>query len=145
LTQNQERRLLAICHLEGGKDPSLVLDEILDRDMKFRKIYKLSMPDTARVAGYLEEATKRGWSIHNPPSMLDCLTEAWNAGLLALEPALLASLTELAREIKRRDSTPKQYLDLVARTQNMVSAYLDYKSEKITLFEFQRRLAQYVQ
>ncbi|MGD1055043.1 MAG: hypothetical protein ABR867_03065 [Nitrososphaerales archaeon] len=128
LTENQERRLLAICHLEGGKDPSLVLDEILYRDMKFRKLYKLSMPDTARVAGYLDEATKRGWSIHDSPSILDCLTEAWNAGVIALEPALVTSLTELAREIQRRGSTPKQYLNLVARTQNMVSAYLEYKS-----------------
>ena len=145
LTENQERRLYAICHLEGGKDPSLVLDEILDRDMRFRKTYKLSMPDTARVAEFLARAIENKWSIHDSPSVLACLSKASSAGLLDLEPALVISLTDLVREIRRRNLTPQQYLDLVARNQSMTSAYLDYKGGKITLYEFQRRLALYVQ
>ena len=40
LTEEQSKRLWGISHLEGGKDPLIIIDELLDRDSKLRKTYK---------------------------------------------------------------------------------------------------------
>ena len=37
LTEEQSKRLLGISHLEGGKDPLVVLDELLNYDCKMRR------------------------------------------------------------------------------------------------------------
>lgn len=78
LSEEQVKRILGISHLEGGKEPRIILDELLERDTFLRENKDLSLDDTKAVFDYLGKAKERKWTI---PMLLSLHVRLWNAGL----------------------------------------------------------------
>jgi hypothetical protein len=82
LTEEQTRRILGISHIEKGRDTTLIIDEMLDRDASLRKTYKLSFKDTKNVADFLEATTRKSWKL---PWLLTIMAKLWNSGFTHLD------------------------------------------------------------
>lgn len=59
LTKEITRRLLGISHLESGKDPLIILDQLLERDTSFRK-RGINIADSRRILNFIDEAHEKG-------------------------------------------------------------------------------------
>lgn len=57
LTPEQTKRLYGICHLEGGKKPSTVIDELLEGDSKLRNKPHEPLQINARHVLYIDSYT----------------------------------------------------------------------------------------
>ena len=56
LTPKQSLRVYTMSHLEDGKNPSKIIDELLDADAERRKGFDLSLPDVKLVRDFRESA-----------------------------------------------------------------------------------------
>lgn len=144
LTEEQTKRLLGISHLEGGKDPHLIIDGLLDMDAGLRWKFKLSLKDIARVAVFLKYAVSIGWRINHDPDLLDCLTKTWNLELLNLEHKAMQYLVEVLQDAQARGWKPSEFADYVTKFYNEIQAYIMYEKGLISLEEFKRRVEPHV-
>jgi hypothetical protein len=108
LSDEQTKRLLGISHLEGGKEPLIIIDELLERDAKLRKTYKMSFKDTKSVADFLDLAANGGWEV---PSLLSMVTRLWNSGFIHLDQHSLKCLSDMLTEMKSGGLTPKEVVE----------------------------------
>lgn len=69
LTLEQTRRLLGMCHLEKGRDPRLIIDELLERDARFRR-HGLTLDKCRVVSEFLEQDWANGWNSQQLASYL---------------------------------------------------------------------------
>ncbi len=144
LTEEQTKRLLGLSHLEGGRDPLLIMDQLLDLDTVLRKEFKLTLEDIARVAVFLKYAVSIGWRIKQDPDLLDCLTRAWNLGLLGLEPRAVQYLVEVLEDAQARGWKPNEFANYVTKFYNGILAYIMYEKGLICFEEFRRRVETHV-
>ncbi|MCJ7630939.1 hypothetical protein MUP77_00865, partial [Candidatus Bathyarchaeota archaeon] len=107
LTEEQTRRILGISHIEKGKDPSIIMNELFDRDASLRKTYNLSFKDTKNVADFLEVATRRRWKL---PWLLSIMARLWNSGFMHLDQQSLKCLSDLLTEMKSSGLTPEEFM-----------------------------------
>lgn len=77
LTEQQMQRLRTISHLEKGKAPSKVIDELLEYDSSLRLEFKLKNDDLNQINEFIKSASRRGW---DRDSLLNMITKIWNAG-----------------------------------------------------------------
>jgi hypothetical protein len=77
LNNKQMQRVYAISHLEGGKNISTVIDELLDYDAELRLKYNITLDQVKQINDYLTAAQPRRWSIN---MLLNIQTTLWNAG-----------------------------------------------------------------
>jgi hypothetical protein len=96
LSPEQTRRIYGIGQLEGGLDPSSVVDNLLNTDTKLRRTYHLTLSKIKNVSDFLDSAVKIGW---NPDWMLEYVTRLWNLGITNLTEPVLKNLITLAKGI----------------------------------------------
>jgi hypothetical protein len=99
LTAEQSRRLFGICQLEGGIDPTLAIDRLLNVDSDLRRKYRLSLSKTKIVSDFIDSAVARGWK---PDMIVDYISQLWNHGITNLNETVLRSLISLAQDIDLR-------------------------------------------
>jgi len=143
LTEEQTMRLLGISHLEGGKDPLVVVDELLNYDSKMRR-YGLTFSRMKVLSEALEEALQRGWKINAEPDFVSAVTKAHNLGLLHWPPETVKSLLEVLSWAKRKGWGPFDFADYVTRHYNELSCYMSYSKGEMSYEEFKRRMERYV-
>jgi sulfur relay (sulfurtransferase) DsrC/TusE family protein len=126
LTEEQTKRLLGISHLEGGIDPLLIVDRLLDNDGKMRKSYRLNFSKAKRVSDFLDAAIARGWHTESNPNIVSFLTDLWNAGCMSLSSQEIANLMGFLIGMKNRgwkaNEIPEYLTKLSARNVHNLSA-----------------------
>jgi hypothetical protein len=115
LSDEQTKRLLGISHLEGGKDPLIIIDELLNRDAKLRKAYRLSLKDTKMMVDFLNLAIEKGWQV---PWLLSIQTCLWNSGFMDLDQQALEWLANLLKEVKRNGLKAEDLVRTFKKTEN---------------------------
>ncbi|MEM3356900.1 MAG: TusE/DsrC/DsvC family sulfur relay protein [Candidatus Bathyarchaeia archaeon] len=141
LTEEQTRRLFGISHLEKGKDPSLIVDELLDGDSLLRKKYKLSLSDTKLIAKFLRAAVDRGWSTTSNPNIVDFITYLWNCGVQNLPAETVSGLVNLVNDLRARKWNPSEFVKEATDIHNAVYWYRQYKAGFISVEEFKQKVA----
>jgi hypothetical protein len=119
LTEEQTKRIMGISHLEGGLDQLLVVDNLLDYDMKVRRTYRLSFPHINRVSSFLDVAVARGWSTTTTPNILNTLTEFFNLGILTLPANTINDMTLLVNEIKGHSWNINEFVSCATNMRNL--------------------------
>jgi DNA-binding Lrp family transcriptional regulator len=122
LTEEQTKRLFGISHLEGGKDPLVIVDELLDYDSKMRR-YGLTFSKMKVLSEALDEALRRGWKINAEPDFINAVTEAYNLGLLSWPSEALKFLLEVLSWAKRKGWRPLEFVNYVTRHYNELYYY----------------------
>ncbi|MEM3627727.1 MAG: TusE/DsrC/DsvC family sulfur relay protein [Candidatus Bathyarchaeia archaeon] len=141
LTEEQTKRLLAISHLEGGKDPLLIIDELLDRDAQLRKRYGLKLRDTKLVSEFLGVALQRGWATSSNPNIVNFVTHLWNCGIQNLPPETVSGLISLLNDLRARRWNPSEFVKEATDIHNAVYWYRQYKAGYISAQEFKQKVA----
>lgn len=144
LTEEQTKRLLGISHLEGGTDPLLIIDELLDQDSDLRKTYKLSFQDTKLVVDFLKTSAGRGWLVHSNPNIVECVTHLWNCGVQNLEPNTVDGLIAILKDLKSSGWDPSNFVKEATGVSNLIYYYKQYKKGSITVSEFQQKAIGYL-
>ncbi|MFH0896897.1 MAG: hypothetical protein V1850_02465 [Candidatus Bathyarchaeota archaeon] len=145
LSEEQSKRLWGLSHLEKGKDPQLIIDELFDRDSTLRKTYNLSLSDTRLVAEFLKAAVDRGWSMSSSPNVVDFVTDLWNCGVSNLTLGTVKGLISILKDLEKRKWLAVDFVDYVTRHQNELLWYSQYMRGDISFEEFRGRIAPYVQ
>jgi len=109
LSEEQTQRLLGLSYLEGGKDSSQIIDELLDLDGNRRK-YEISLEDAKRVADFLRRAVERGWSLSEKPNVIDLVTQLWNLGMANLPRQTVEALIQLLSNLGERGWNSSQFV-----------------------------------
>jgi hypothetical protein len=143
LTEAQTRRLLGLSHLEGGKDPLVIVDELLDYDSKARR-YGLTLEKMKMLSEFLEEALQIGWRIKSQPSIVEALTKAHNIGFLSWPPESAKFFVEVLEWARKKGWNPFDFADYVTRHHNELTYYMRYIMGEITFEEFKQRIMSYV-
>jgi len=144
LSEEQTRRLYGLSHLEGGKDPLVVLDELLNYDSKMRR-YGLTLSKRRVLSEALEAALQRGWKINAEPDFVDAVTKAHNLGILSWPAETVRFLLEVFNWAKSKGWNPFDFADYVTRHYNELVYYMRYLKGEISFEEFKRRMEPYVQ
>jgi len=91
LSEKQSQRVHAIAHMEGGKDPTKVIDELLNNDATIRKM--LENPGTLpQHIKYVDLALKRDWDLQNLNEYETVLNKS---GVLGWSPEMLNAAGQL--------------------------------------------------
>jgi len=143
LTEEQTKRLLGLSHLEGGKDPHIILDELLNYDSKARK-YGLSLAKRKLLSEVLEVAMEKGWRIKSQPSFVEALTRAYNLGLLDWPPETVKYMLDVLEWARLKKWSPLEFANYVTRHYNELSAYLAYLRGEISYERFREVMSHYV-
>jgi len=143
LTEEQSKRLLGISHLEGGKDPLVIIDELLDYDSKARK-YGLSLARRKLLSEALEAAMEKGWKVDAEPSFVEALTRAHNLGLLNWTPETVKYMLDVLEWARIKKWSPLEFANYVTRHCNELSAYLAYLRGEISYERFKEVMRSYV-
>lgn len=96
LNDEQTRRVLAISHIEGGIDPSLVVDRLLDTDSVMRHRHELNFDNVKLVATIAAKARKLGYSTSR---LLSLTFAADRVGLTLLNEDTASYLISILREL----------------------------------------------
>jgi len=110
LADSQSARIQGISHLEGGKDPWMIIDELLDRDTYLRKEKGLSLDDVKAVFDYIERAKKRRWKVG---WLIGIQTKLWNAGLMGMSSRDVENLAVFLEEMQKLGWGAGDILDLL--------------------------------
>jgi hypothetical protein len=138
LTEAQTKRLLGMSHLEGGKDPLIIVDELMNRDSELRREFKLSFKDTSTVSGFLNMAVGRGWSVSTSPNIVDFCTQLWNLGIQQLPPETVSGLIQILNALKASKWDPTQFVREATDAKNSVYWFTEYKAGRISANDFKR-------
>jgi hypothetical protein len=144
LTEEQTKRLLGLSHLEGRKDPLVIIDELLDYDSKARK-YGLSLAKRKRLSEALEAALQNGWRINSQPSFVEALMKAHKMGFLSWSYETVKFFMEVFDWAEKKGWSPFEFAEYVTRHYNELICYIRYMKGEITFEEFKRRIEPYIQ
>ncbi len=98
LADSQSARIQGISHLEGGKDPGMIIDELLDRDTYLREEKGLSLDDVKAVFDYIDRAKERKWKVG---WLIGIQTKLWNAGLMGMSSRDVENLAVFLEEMQK--------------------------------------------
>lgn len=137
LSEPLSRRVYVLSHLELGKDPLLLLKEILDRDGTVRKL--LEEPKAmANMARFVKEGVKRGWQI---PWLLETTTLLYNGHVTRLSAEELHSLVGMVAELSKQGLDLKKFVQEAMDADSLVYAWKQYRQGRISADEALRRLS----
>jgi len=139
LTPDQTQRLLGISHLEGGRDLSMILQEMFDRDTERRKL-DISLEGLKLTNDFLLLATKVGWSIKKDPNILTAITTLWNKDIQNLPPETVDGLISLLTDLKNRKWNPSDFVSEITNSHNAAHWFMKYKRGEIGGGELKERL-----
>jgi hypothetical protein len=99
-------RLRIISHLEKGKSPNKIIDELLEFDSNLRLNYKLNLDQVNSVNDFLNVANGYGWDTKR---ILDIMLKIWNAGFnnTAYDGEKLSRLAEVLDALCTESSLEK--------------------------------------
>lgn len=137
LTEDLTKRLLGVSHLERGKDPSLIIEEFLDRDAKLRKNYKLSLAKTKAIGGFLDLMTARKWKV---PEAADVTTRLRNCGFFNLDLNSANRVISFVEDLHRRKWDVNRFIDVATEYHNDIYYFNQYKLGKISRETLKTRL-----
>lgn len=140
LTKEQNRRLDGIVHLEHGKDASIILDELLERDLKFRK-NKISFAKVKQLTEFLDEALPRKWTVK---MLVDYMTNLWNLGIHTQSPEVVNKLIELVQILNERGWDLNEFVNYTTNYHNQLYWYGRYKRGEISKEVAIQKLKRYV-
>lgn len=103
LSEPQMLRLRVISHLEKGKSPNKIIDELLEFDSNIRLNYKLNLDQVKTVNDFLNAAQVRGFE---KEQLLDVLVKVHNAGFYSngYDSQKLSSLVNGIELLSRNNS-----------------------------------------
>lgn len=134
LTKNQYIRLCGISFLEGGKDTSIIFNELLDQNLILRK-NMLSFEMIQKVSKFVDEAQARKWT---PQLLITCMTDFINLGITNYPPKLIQQLIQTINILQRSKYLPTY--DYVPKQRYTAQEWLSmYKQGKISLEEYIER------
>jgi transcriptional regulator with XRE-family HTH domain len=137
LSPTQIKRLLGLSHLEGGRDPQVLLDEILDRDSTVRRF--LEHPDgMGSLVRYVEKSLRAGWEI---PMLVQVQTLLWNTGVVGMKPGTVEGLAKMAAKLKELGWDPDSFVEEADNVKSVVYRYKEYKQGRITAKRFRAKVA----
>ena len=86
LNAEQSRRVFGICHVEGSKDPGVILDEILERDEQLRNL-GLTIDSTKKLLDFMDRMIITGWTPETLSTFLNSLGVRFLLPRLTIESA----------------------------------------------------------
>jgi hypothetical protein len=138
LTPEATRRLYGICQLEGGADPTVIINQLLDHDTELRRKYRLSQSKLNMVSAFLDSAIKSGWTTE---SILSYTTLLWNLGITNLDEPTLKNLIALAQAVDPRFwGSIKNFVTYATTYYARIATYRKYLAEDISLEQLVRDL-----
>lgn len=140
LSKSQFNRLSGISHLDGGKRPVIIIDELLTMELKFRK-YKISFADFRRIKKLLDEAIHKKWT---PKELVSCMTKLWNQDIHILPPKTVAKLVELVKIVQERKWKLDNFVTFATTYYNQMYWSKKYDRGEISKDQFMREMKVYV-
>ncbi len=137
LSEKQNNRLLGIGQLEGGKDPSKIVDDLLDRDTTLRYQAGLTIEDTKIIVTFISAALVAGWS---KSKLIPFTTQLWNNGLTNLSSQEIEVLLALTAAMKAKGIDPKQFVKEATDSKSAVNLFVSSELGNISAAEMARRL-----
>jgi hypothetical protein len=132
LTQEQTGRLLGLSHLEGGKDPTVILDEMLDRDAQLRSL--LEKPeDLGQTVEALNALLRAGFKFEELGTVLRRL---WRLGILNYPRETLEGLAEIVTSLRLKGWNSGDFVRDAASAESSLHWYFKYKQGEITAREY---------
>ncbi len=131
LSSEETRRVLGICQLEGGIEPSLVIDRLLNLDTELRRRHRLTLSKANAVSCFLDSAVARGW---RPTWIVEYITRLWNSRILNLNEVTLRNLISLAQGIDLRFwGSVETFIQYATRHYNRIGNYRNYLAGTVSL------------
>jgi len=131
LTERQSQRLFGLLHLEGGKNPLEIVDELLNADQNRRNSYNLSFADESLVARFVASAMSHGpWP--NVDELVSFIKQVLNYRIDQLPREVAFSLVQLAQEAIIRNWDLAEFVDQATRSHNIVNIFLQYTRGEIS-------------
>ena len=137
LSEKQNNRLLGISQLEGGKDPSKIVDDLLDRDTALRYQAGLTIEDTKIIVTFISTALVAGWS---KSELVPFTTQLWNNGIANLSLQETKVLLKLTAAMKANGMDPKQFVKEAIDSKSAVNLFVNNELGNISAAEMARRL-----
>ena len=132
LTQEQVGRLLGLSHLEGGKCPSVILDEVLNRDTQLRSL--LEKPeDLGRTVEALNALLRAGFKFEELGTALGRL---WRLGAFNYSRETIEGLTEIVASLKIRGLKIDEFVRDASDAESSLHWFFKYKNGEITAREY---------
>jgi hypothetical protein len=124
LTAKQSLRVQIISHLENGKNPLKIIDELLDADAERRKNSDLSLSDMQVIRNFLDEARACGWTDAELMPIIRAI-HYYRADEMAKE--IVNSLIDLLKEIVSRGWEIPRFVKDAISFNTGVGAYRKYQ------------------
>jgi len=137
LSEKQTNRLLGVSQLEGGRDVSKIVDDMLDRDTVLRGEAGLSIEDTKILVSFIVAALAAGWS---KSDLVPFTTHLSNNGIANLTSQEVGILLTLTTAMKVNGWDPKQFVKEANDSKNAVNLFVNFKMGNISASEMARRL-----
>jgi hypothetical protein len=135
LTQEQVGRLLGLSHLEGGKDPRVVLDEMLDRDTQLRSL--LEKPENlGQTVEALNALMRGGFKFEELGTALGRLGRL---GILNYPRETLEGLAEIVTSLRLKGLKIDEFVRDAADAESSLHWFFKYKNSEITAREYAAR------
>ncbi len=136
LTPTQARRILGVAQLEGGIDPALVVDKLLNLDTKLRNKHKLSLSKIQAVSDFLDSAIKNEWTLD---LILNYIATLGNLGITNLNQTVLNNLITLAKTIDLGFwGSIEKFTKYVTEHNAAIANYRAYVSGNMTLEQLKK-------
>jgi len=143
LTEDQTKKILGLSYWEGGKDLSQVLDEILELELKNRRV-KLTLKERKMIWSFLESAFNNGWKIGEDPDIIQFIISLWNLGIHRQDPEIIKGIIETVKCLRVKNWKISAFVDYATRHKNQFQLYRAYMDKKITKEEFYKEIEAYV-
>ena len=135
LSQEQVGRLLGLSHLEGGKDPRVVLDEMLDRDTQLRSL--LEKPENlGQTVEALNALMRGGFKFEELGTALGRLGRL---GILNYPRETLEGLAEIVTSLRLKGLKIDEFVRDAADAESSLHWFFKYKNSEITAREYAAR------
>lgn len=138
LTKNQITRINMISHLEKGKSPATIVNNLLNIDSLIRKD-NLNFNNFKEINNYISEAKKRGF---DPLNLLSLQILLNNAGFEQLNKGQREKLLDIAIYLNSQHMNSLIFIQTYNRNIKLISIVNDYLSNKIDLNELSLKMSQ---
>ncbi len=131
LNPNQAARVYGACQLEGGVEPSSMIDRLLDLDTTLRE-KRVTLSYVLSGARFVEMAASYGYT---PEAFLTCVTILWNQSIFLLSRPCLDGLISLLKTTVENGSwsSMQEFVDYATKHHATIGYLRDYMEGKISL------------
>jgi hypothetical protein len=126
LTEEQTMRILAVSHLEHGRDPLQIVDDLLNNDSTMRNGPDLTFADVARVRNFLESMK---WADRDAVAFLKRLS---NLGIDNLPPDIAQALISVATEAAQHGWNIPEFVREATGAHTMMGLYTKCRTGEIS-------------